>query len=212
MNQHTMLRFASLGFVAALALAACDRMPDGAQADPAVQAAQSGSVAIDGSDIGGPFSLLNSANKPVRWSDFSGRYRLVYFGYTFCPDVCPLDVQRMAQAEIQLQKEQPAMAAKLQSIFITIDPERDTPDKVGEFTRAFSPKMVGLTGSMEQVQAAADAFKVYFSKGEELDGGGYLMGHSNLIYLMGPKGEPLRAFPGDQKPKAIAQELQQWIR
>ena len=107
----------------------------------------------------------------MRWGDFAGKYRIVYFGYAFCPDVCPTDMQRVAQGLKVLKASKiPAKAAKIQPIFITIDPERDTPEVVGEFAAAFSPDIIGLTGTPEQIAAAAKAFKVFYAKGEAVDG------------------------------------------
>ena len=95
---------------------------------------------LAGAAIGGPFTLVDRPAGPVRWSDFDGKYRIVYFGYTFCPDVCPIDVQRMMQGFARFEKAEPALAAQVQPIFITIDPARDTPAVVGEFTAAFSTR------------------------------------------------------------------------
>lgn len=166
---------------------------------------------LAGADIGGEFELIDSTGKTVRWSDFAGKYRVVYFGYAFCPDICPTDMQRVAQALQQLEAADPSLAAKVQPIFITIDPERDTPEVVGEFARAFSDRLIGLTGTPEQVQAAAREFRIFFEKGEQVDGGGYLVDHSNIVYLFGPRGEPLATLPADQGADAVAAELERWV-
>ena len=109
------------------------------------------------------------------------------------------------------KKEQPRLAADVQPIFITIDPERDTPQKVGEFTSAFSKDLLGLTGSKPAIDGAAKAFAVYYAKGEAGPGGGYLMDHSRGVYLMGRKGEPIALLPVDSGPKAVAAELAKWV-
>jgi protein SCO1/2 len=166
---------------------------------------------LAGAAIGGDFALTNSKGETVRWSDFAGKYRIVYFGYAFCPDVCPTDMQRVAQALKSMKASDPAKAAKIVPIFITIDPERDTPAVVGEFAAAFSPDIIGLTGSPEQIAAAAKAFKVFYQKGEAVEGGGYLVDHSNITYLFGPDGEPLATLPTDQGPNAVAAELDKWV-
>jgi protein SCO1 len=184
----------------ALPVAACS--PEAPQEQPP----------LAGAAIGGPFTLTSSEGKTVRWADFDGRYRIVYFGYAYCPDVCPTDVQRMMQGYALFKKEQPELAAQVQPIFISIDPERDTPPKVGEFTRAFSADLLGLTGSKEAIAAAAKAFSVYSAKGEIQPGGGYLMDHSRGAYLMGRKGEPIALLPIDAGPKAVAAELAKWVR
>ena len=116
---------------------------------------------LAGAAIGGPFTLMDKTGKTVRWSDFAGRYRIVYFGYTFCPDACPTDVAAMMRGFDRFEKAEPKLAAQVQPIFITIDPARDNQQIVGEFAAAFSPKLLGLTGTPAQVDAAAKAFVVY---------------------------------------------------
>lgn len=166
---------------------------------------------LAGAAIGGPFELVDSAGKTVRWSDFDGRYRIVYFGYAYCPDICPYDMQRMMQGYNRFAEAEPALAAQVQPIFITVDPARDTPAVLGQFTAAFSDDLLGLTGTPEQIQAAAKAFAVYYSKGEESAGGGYLMDHSRAAFLMGRDGEPIALLPVDQGADAVAAELERWV-
>lgn len=166
---------------------------------------------LAGASIGGDFALTNSAGQTVRWGDFAGKYRIVYFGYAFCPDVCPTDMQRVAQGLKELKAKDPAKAAIIQPIFITIDPERDTQKVVGEFAAAFSPDIIGLTGTPEQIAATAKTFKVFYQKGEPVEGGGYLVDHSNITYLFGPAGEPLATLPTDKGAAAIAAELDRWV-
>ncbi len=166
---------------------------------------------LAGAAIGGDFALTNSKGETVRWGDFVGKYRIVYFGYAFCPDICPTDMQRVAQGLKVLKAKDADKAAKITPIFITIDPERDTRQVVGEFAAAFSPDIVGLTGTPEQIAATAKTFKVFFAKGEPVEGGGYLMDHSNIVYLFGPDGAPLATLPVDQGPDAVAAELDKWV-
>jgi protein SCO1/2 len=174
-------------------------------------AAPAGDPPLAGAAIGGDFELVDSTGKAVRWSDFDGKYRVLYFGYAYCPDVCPLDVQRLMQGFARFKEARPQLAAQVQPIFITIDPARDTPAVVGEFTRAFSADLLGLTGSAEQVAQAAKAFAVYYEKGAESAGGGYLVDHSRAAYLMGRKGEPIATLPVDESPEAVAAELEKWV-
>jgi protein SCO1/2 len=188
-----------VAIAAALALAGCGGAAP--QAEPP----------LAGAAIGGDFALSNSRGETVRWGDFAGKYRIVYFGYAFCPDVCPTDMQRVAQGLRVLKGEDPAKAAKIAAMFITVDPERDTPKVVGEFTAAFSPDIVGLTGTPDQIAAAAKAFKVFYQKGETTPGGGYLVDHSNIAYLFGPQGEPLATLPTDKGADAVAAELDKWV-
>lgn len=166
---------------------------------------------LAGATIGGDFALTNSKGETVRWDDFAGKYRVVYFGYAFCPDVCPTDMQRVAQGLKVLKASDPELAAKIVPIFITIDPERDTQQVVGEFAAAFSPDIIGLTGTPEQIAATAKTFKIFYAKGAPVEGGGYLVDHSNIVYLFGPEGEPLATLPVDQGGDAVAAELAKWV-
>jgi protein SCO1 len=166
---------------------------------------------LAGSEIGGPFELVDKTGKTVRWSDFDGKYRLVYFGFTYCPDACPTDLARSGKGLQQFEREHPDLGAKVQPIFISVDPERDTPAVVGEFAANFHPRLIGLTGTPAQVKAATDAFKVFYEKAPPDDDGGYMVNHSTVTYLFGPKGEPLATIPTDQGPEAVAQELGKWV-
>lgn len=169
---------------------------------------------LQGAAIGGEFDLVDTAGNPVKWKDFDGKYRMVYFGYAYCPDVCPFDVQRMIKGYTLFAKDHPELAAEVQPIFVTVDPERDTPKVVGEFTRAFSDKLVGLTGTPENVAAAAKTFAIYTKKGEVNEEGGYLMDHSRSAYLMGRQGEPIALLPVEMADggEAVAAELAKWVR
>lgn len=203
MNRLTMpLAFVRLlaACFALAALSGCDRAADPRDAAP-----------LAGAAIGGPFELVDKAGKAVRWSDFDGRYRIVYFGYTYCPDVCPFDVQRMMAGFAKFKAGAPALAAQVTPLFVSIDPARDQPAVVGEFAAAFSPDLVGLTGTAEQVDTAAKAFKVFYSKGAPGAGGGYMMDHSRAAYLMGRKGEPIALLPVEQSADAVAAELSRWV-
>ena len=165
---------------------------------------------LEGAAIGGDFSLIDKAGKPVRFHDFAGKYRIVYFGYTYCPDACPLDVQKMMQGYAKFAKAEPEVAARVQPLFVSIDPARDTPAAVGEFAAAFSPRLIGLTGSEAQVAEAQKMFKGYSIKGEPTKDGGYLMDHSRIAYLMDPQGKPLALLPIDETPDAVAESLAKW--
>jgi protein SCO1/2 len=187
----------------ALTLAGCGSEP---------QQSQASAAPLAGAAIGGPFTLVAPDGKTVRWQDFAGRYRIVYFGYTFCPDACPLDLGKMMQGFALFAKAQPALADKIQPMFITIDPARDTPKIMGEYTASFSPRLLGLTGSQAAIDQAAKAFRVYYAKGDKTPGGGYLMNHSRVALLMGPQGEPISMLPVDQDPPAVAAELAKWVK
>ncbi len=115
---------------------------------------------LAGARIGGPFTLTDQNGKTVQWGDFKGQYRLVYFGYTYCPDVCPLDLARIVAGFRPLEKSDPAKAAKVQPIFITVDPERDTPQQLKTYVSAFHPRLMGLTGPVETIEQVKKAFAV----------------------------------------------------
>jgi len=135
-----------------------------------------------GGDIGGPFTLVDTAGKTVTDKDVLGTPSLVYFGYTFCPDVCPLDIARNAEAVDILEER----GFDVTPVFISIDPARDTPDVLADFAANLHPKMIGLTGSEEQVKAASQAYKTYYRKQDSEDPEFYLMDHSTFTYLVLP--------------------------
>jgi protein SCO1/2 len=174
---------------------------------------RSGEAPLVQVSIGGPFTLTDQTGKPRSDAEFRGKLMLVYFGYAYCPDVCPLDVQRMMQGYAKFKQAEPALAAQVQPLFVTIDPERDTPAVVGEFASAFSDDLLGLTGTPAQVAAAAKSFAVYYQKGEVSEGGGYMMDHSRAAYLMGRKGEPIALLPveAEDSGEAVAAELARWV-
>ena len=150
--------------------------------------------------IGGPFELVAPDGIIVREPDVIDRPALVYFGYTFCPDVCPFDVARNVLA-VDLLDEQ---GIDVRSVFISIDPERDTPEVMAKYAQDMHPKMMTLTGSAEQVKSAAQAYKVYYAKGSG-EGEFYLMDHSTFTYLMLPETGLATYFGRDATPEDIAQ-------
>lgn len=148
-------------------------------------------TATKGPSIGGPFTLIDEAGKPITDKAFRGKYMLIFFGYTFCPDVCPTSLTLVAEALDALGKD----AERVVPVFVSVDPDRDTPAHLKEYVKKFHPALRGLTGTKEQVAAAAKAFKVVYGKAEaQADDGNYLMDHSALLYLMGPDGKFLSFF------------------
>lgn len=143
--------------------------------------AQCRAGAVGGGAIGGPFTLVDETGKTVTDKDVLTKPSLVYFGYTFCPDVCPLDNTRNADAIDLLESR----GYDVTPVFISIDPARDTPEVVADFTDNLHPRMIGLTGTPEQVKAASLAYKTYF-KVQEGDPEFYLVDHSTFTYLMLP--------------------------
>jgi protein SCO1/2 len=206
MNRDAMPR-RLLALALAPLLAACQGQTSAPPTGPSTDG-----VDLRGAAIGGDFELVDKTGKTVRWSDFAGKYRIVYFGFGYCPDICPTDVQRFSQGHRIFARDNPELAKQVQPIFITVDPERDTPEKVGEFAAAFSPELIGLTGTPEQIDAAKSAFKVSATKGEVQPGGGYLMNHTTLTYLFDREGRPLGTLPTDKGPEAVAAELARWVR
>lgn len=167
---------------------------------------------LEGARIGGPFTLTNQDGKQVTDRDFAGKYRIVYFGYTFCPDVCPVDARNIGLGLSAVEKSDPALGAKIVPIFISVDPARDTPAVLKSFVANFHPRMVGLTGSAAAIDAVAKEYAVYYKKGELTPGGGYMVDHARATYLMDPEGKPLALLPQDQSPEAIAAEIKRWVK
>lgn len=173
----------------ALLLAGCQLGTGGSAADEGD---------LVGASIGGDFALTDQDGKTVRWADFAGKYRIVYFGYTYCPDVCPLDLTRIMAGYRLLEKADPAAAAKVQPIFITVDPQRDTPAVVKTYVAAFHPRLIGLTGTPAQIEAVKKAFAVIAGKeGDPAATQDYLVSHSRTPYLFGPDGKPIALIPID---------------
>ncbi|WP_299193917.1 SCO family protein [uncultured Litoreibacter sp.] len=166
------------------------------------QFAQCSQGAVAGGDIGGPFELVSETGATVTERDVITEPTLVYFGYTYCPDVCPLDAARNAEA-VDVLKEQGVDATP---VFITIDPERDTPEVLAEFTDVMHPKMIGLTGSAGQVKAASQAYRTFYKK---QPGGGedYLVDHSTFTYLVLPEKGFVDFFRRDATPDQMAETV-----
>lgn len=178
------IRFASYGLIALLAVAwaAVWLREDGAAK---LRLDSLGITLPGGVSVGGPFALVGTDGVAVTDATYRGRWMLIYFGYTFCPDVCPTELQVVSTALDQLGAD----AAKLVPLFITIDPERDTPATLAEYVKLFDERLVGLTGSPEQIAAAARAYRVYFGKAGSKTGTDYLMDHSSFLYLVDPDGK-----------------------
>lgn len=199
---------------ALLALSACGGSPAGQDSAP-----RKGNLV--GARIGGPFTLTDQDGAKRSWSDFDGKYRLVYFGYTYCPDVCPVDLQRIAQGYRLFEKQAPERAAKVQPIFITLDPERDTPEVVKNYVSAFHPKMIGLTGTPDEIAAVAKQFVVVYAKEKPRGSTDYLVSHSRTPYLFGPAGAPIELIPVDDpatpdvdegSAEQVAGTLDRWVK
>lgn len=176
---------------------------------------------LTGARIGGPFTLTNQDGKPTRWDDFKGRYRIVYFGYSYCPDVCPLDLQHIMQGFAKFEKTSPALAAKVQPMFISVDPKRDTPAVLKTYVAAFHPRLIGLTGTSDQIAKVAKDFVVIYNDEGKPGATDYLVSHSRTPYLFGPDGKPIALVPVDDPatdgtdeggPDAVLAFLQKWVK
>ncbi len=153
--------------------------------------------------IGGPFTLKNQKGEIVKDSNFRGKYMLVSFGYTYCPDICPAELSVMSNALEKLGDQ----ADKVVPIFITIDPDRDTADQLALYLQSFHPRMVGLTGTAEQIKEAASAYRVYYAKADGGSPDSYLMDHSTFMYLMDSKGEYITHFGYGITPDDLASRI-----
>ncbi len=167
---------------------------------------------LEGARMGGAFSLVNQDGHRVTDQHFAGQYRLIYFGYTFCPDVCPVDVQRLMAGFRQFETDAPEMAKKVQPIFITVDPERDTPAMLKQFVSAFHPRLTGLTGTPAEIADTAKHYAVVYQKSPGTTPGSYLVDHSRTAVLYNPQGKPISLVPQDGTPAAIAGELERWVK
>jgi cytochrome oxidase Cu insertion factor (SCO1/SenC/PrrC family) len=156
--------------------------------------------------VGGPFTLTDQNGQTRSDGEFRGKLMVVYFGYTYCPDICPADLMAITQA---LDAPGPA-AADVQPLFITIDPERDTA-LLGRYVSAFHQSLIGLTGSPEEIRKVANAYKAYYAKVPDPRGGDYVIDHMGAIYLIGRNGEYLGFMPPQTSPDRLARILREHL-
>jgi cytochrome oxidase Cu insertion factor (SCO1/SenC/PrrC family) len=155
--------------------------------------------------VGGPFELVDQNGRTVTEKDFLGKHMLAFFGYTYCPDVCPTELQVISAALAQLGPK----ADLIRPVFFTIDPARDTPQAIKEYLANFDPRFVGLTGTDRQVAEAARAYRVYYAKMENgSDPQSYLMDHTSIVYLMSPEGRFLKHFPYTTDAAGLAKQIE----
>jgi protein SCO1/2 len=168
---------------------------------------------LAGAAIGGPFTLVDQNGQPFASSRLAGRYAIFYFGYTFCPDACPTDMQVLGKAVRQLDAQDPALAAKLQPVFVTVDPARDTPAIVKQFVAAFHPRFIGLTGSAAQIADVAKRYAIAYRAQPPAPGTtGYLVDHPRIAILFGPDQKPIALLPVDADADQVVAELRKWVR
>jgi protein SCO1/2 len=170
-----------------------------------------GEVDLD-APVGGAFSLIGVDGAPVRAQDFRGRYMLIVFGYSFCPDVCPMSLLAVSNSLYALEQDDPELAAQIAPIFVTLDPERDTPAMMGQYLKSFHPAFTGITGAVPDIQRMATAYAVRFSKTTDEAYSSYLIDHTTNIMLMGREGEYLTHFSPQTPPSLMAAALKSRIR
>jgi len=176
---------------------------------PDAGAPRQAGVRISGeANIGGPFTLVDHTGATVTEADFRGKAMLIYFGYTYCPDICPFSLQAMAAAMDQLSADE---RARIQPVLITVDPERDTVEQLSQYVQspAFPDNLVGLTGTEDQIADVTSAYRVVYRRAGE--GDDYLMDHSSIIYLMDAEGEFVDVFTHGTDPQAMAARLQDFL-
>jgi cytochrome oxidase Cu insertion factor (SCO1/SenC/PrrC family) len=169
-----------------------------------------GALAAEGASLGGTFRLIDQTGTVRTEADFRGSYPLIYFGFTHCPDLCPRSLGTMSTALDELSARAPAKAQRVALLFITIDPERDSVAVMKDYVAKFHPRLIGLTGSAEEVEGMTRNYGAFFAPVPQ-EGGGYAMDHSGFIVLMGPAGEYLTHFESDVGADALAAELEQRV-
>ncbi len=157
-------------------------------------------------NFGGAFTLTNHLGKTVTEKNFDNQYRLIYFGFTYCPAICPTELQRISS----VLKELGAAGDIIQPIFITVDPERDTITTMKEYVELFHPRLIGLTGTVKQIEVAKKAYKIYAAKAQEEDMNDYTMDHSSFIYFMGPDNSLIRIFKADDTIEEMVKVIQNY--
>ena len=197
MNESASRLLSLAGLLLFLVLAACS--------------SHSAAPPLEGASMGGAFTLTDQNGRRVSDRDFAGKYRLIYFGYTFCPDVCPVDMQVIGAGLRRFEAQDPARAARVQPIFISVDPARDTPAVLGRFVAAFHPRLIGLTGSEAEIAQVAREYRIFYQRGEASPGG-YMVNHTRMAVLYGPEGRPVALIPVDQGPDGVTTELGRWVQ
>lgn len=153
--------------------------------------------------VGGPFEMINQKGETVTEADFRGRHTLIFFGFTYCPDVCPLTLEIIGAAMDELGP----IADQVQPVFVSVDPERDTPEIIADYLSYFGDNFVGLTGTADQVAHMLSVYRVYAAKTGDVTSEDYLMDHSTIVYLMGPDGSFMTHFSQIVSPQDLADQI-----
>lgn len=173
---------------------------------------QAGQTSSGAAKVGGAFELVDQSGETRTQADFAGRHMLVYFGYTYCPDVCPTSLSLMSQGLDLLETETGSLEDRVVPIFVTVDPARDDVAAMAAYAEHFHPRLVALTGNDAQIAAAAKAYRVYYRRAEDPSASEYLMDHSSFIYLMGPDGTYVSHFAHNASPEEIAEGLKGFLK
>lgn len=159
-------------------------------------------------NFGGPFTLTDHTGKPVTDQDYEGQYRLIYFGFTYCPAICPTELQRINNVLKDLGED----GQKIQPLFITIDPERDTVEVMKNYVELFHPRLIGLTGTQAQIDQVKKAYKIYAAKVQDETMSDYTMDHSSFIYFLDPDDTLIRIFKMDDSVKYMVDTVQNFLK
>jgi protein SCO1 len=164
-------------------------------------------IAVTDDAFGGPFTLTDHNGKRVSEKDFTGKYRLIYFGFTYCPAICPTELSKITAALNTLGDK----GKDIQPLFITIDPERDTPEKMKSYVSLFHPKLIGLSGSPDEIKSVLKGYKIYAAKRQDESMSDYTMDHSSYIYLIAPDDRLLHIFKMEDKADVMADIIARWL-
>lgn len=196
-RHRAMPRFASLAL--ALLIAGCNGAAP-AEAPP-----------LAGARIGAPFRLTDQNGRAFSDAQLAGKWRIMYFGYTFCPDVCPVDMANITAGLKAFEASDGPRGAKVVPVFVTVDPERDTPAVLRQFAGNFHPRTVALTGDAAAMEKMRKDFAIFAARKEGATPGSYLMDHSRQVYLMDAAGKPIALIPADEGAKAVTDTLAKWV-
>jgi protein SCO1 len=158
--------------------------------------------------LGGDFALIDQSGRPTKASDFAGKYRILYTGYTNCPDICPTDALVIGQALKKFEQQDRMRGNQVVPIFLSADPQRDTPDQLKKFLANFHPRFVGLTGSLPDVDAALRKFGSYGARDTKTG----IVDHGRAVILYGPDGKPIDSLPVEQGVGPVVAALEEWVR